>query len=276
MWLPPTIASSCGKHRATFWLATFVGLTGLPLLFLSSAPLPWYGLVASLALPVGCALFVTMLTMRADLRKEADDNKRRIVAEQQDPVRKLHQLIIEHRQKIIGRDSEFGLHLAKLEDRHSKTRINQAHWTRRNQAHPNSPLYAARLAAAERLSNRLGADIEVLLGKKQEIIADLDRLESRLPQIDSELEDWRRDRELQDLTDEEEQLSRETEEIARRTIFAFAKEMQKIAVGIEGLRLNIAGYTCDPRLIEATDEKAGEILEDTRATVASSNAATNG
>jgi len=272
--LPAIYAAAYSKNRAQFWLSSFAGLFGLPLLFLSSVRLPWYGLAIALAPPAGRVFFLILRTMSDQLHEEEQVAERSIVERRQDPVRSLQRLIAEHRQKIIGQESEFGSHLAKLEDRHSKIRLNLAYWTKRHQSNHESSLYTTRLEAAQRLSDRLSADIEVLRGKKQEIMEGLDQLESRLPQIDNELEDWRRDQELQTLTDEEAQLSRETEEIVTRTVFDFAREMQKIASGIEGLRLNIAGDACDPRLIELTEQRIDEAIDHTRESITTSEAAT--
>jgi len=259
------------NHRLAILLATLSSLVGLPMIFLSLFHLSWLAFVIQLTPPIGHLLFLTLKEMRAKSQEETRTNEQRTNELQKAPIQGLRQLIAEHRQQIIGKESEFGSLLAKLEGKLSQIRLNRIYWEKRSRTNPDSTLFAARLAAARRLEDRLTEDIGSLQGKKQQIVAGLDQLEARLPTIDSELEDWRRDRELQTLTAEEEQLSRETEEIARRTIFAFAAEMQHIAAGIEGLRLNIAGYTCDPHAIEATDQKAGEIISDTGASIAASN-----
>ncbi len=266
----PSLIAGIPRARLSFWLATYSGMSGLPLIWLAPS-LPWYGPVAQMAFPLA-HLFLRIRNERRDILYEENQTVTQAAA---DPVAQLARIIEKHRQKVIGAKSEFARHLDELENKLSQVRRDRSHWERRVEQHPDSQLFAARFSEALAMERRLNESCAALYSSKHEIMAGLDRLQGRIPTINDEINDWRQDQAHQTLMDEAGILADETEIIVRQTISAFSADIQKIAGEIEGLRIQIAGGTCDPRLIVATEDKAGEIIDDSETSTALTKALAN-
>ena len=260
---PSGITLLAKRVRASFWISTVVGSSGF-LLFFLTPPLRWYGPIIQLVIPIA-HFGARILKEKAIIRNEEIAAAEREVA---DPTKQLAMIIEKHRQKVAGANSELGIHLAQLESKLSQVRLDRTHWERRARQQPDSQLFAKRLSEARAMEKRLDDSCDTLFLKKREILAGLDELEGRIPIIDSEIEDWRQDRAHQELMDEAGILADETEVVIRRTIQAFSSDIQAIAGKIEGMRIQIAGGVCEPKLIGATEQTISSILADTEQIIA--------